>query len=245
MLQRKIILFASLFFLFASCSTVVFDQSQPQNVEIPNQNPENLWGIYKLGENDSLIISANKCLMRGYILKSIGENELKKSKRYELKNGLIYDLKENPNKGYNAEIKIESIQIARPKEADTELEIKDEKTQETRIYYSIPDDKYLFVSDTFFIKEFQNQYFVNIKEKEFWSVFMVSQLKNKDLILKMPFHSDEEFEIILPKLQAITNLEEIKDQTYLAKPTEKEFLKMIEAGLFDENEPDTLERIGK
>lgn len=91
------------------------------------------------------------------------------------------------------------------------------------------------LSDTLALRPYKGCYAVNIADEEGWLVYLICRETNGDLLL---YSVDVENEEVVQKLKDITKVTTVTDNSgnisaYRIHPTEQEFNKMFDAGLFE------------
>ncbi|MBL4669984.1 MAG: hypothetical protein JKY30_12075 [Flavobacteriales bacterium] len=88
-------------------------------------------------------------------------------------------------------------------------------------------DKF-FISDSLVLKKIDNQYILNIKEKDMWMVAVLRKINNDDWSIFILDSEDEAIE----KVKKITEIETIKNKkgevsAYILNPNKSEFKKLL------------------
>ena len=204
-------------FVFSSCTTVYFQEAQPQGVEPLAEFPEKAIGSYKMELLDTLIIEKDRYSIPEEYENSYSMAEVDSNPDLEIRDNLFYD---------------ENI----PLTTGIEYKIKNDT-----LHYKKRVRIYTALSDSTVIKSYKQYLIFNAKDnkKGYWSIFILEP-KGRNYSLRMigDLKSEddegtrEDSSIYLVDFEKITHFEKIGEKSYLVNPTKSEFKKLLSKGLF-------------
>jgi len=206
-----------LVFIFSSCSTVYFQEPQPQDVEPLTTFPERVIGTYKVDLIDTLIIEKDRYSLPEKHENSYSLAQIDSSPVLEIKDNLFYDGNISYTEGISYDIKNDTL------------------------HYVKIVRKYTFLSDSLVIKSFKKYLVVSAKENKngYWSIFILEP-KGDDFVMNVVGNIKsevdstpaDESDLMLKDFEKITRFEKIGENNYLVNPSKSEFNKLINKGLF-------------
>jgi hypothetical protein len=205
------------------CTRVVFDVPQPAHRAALEAFPKEYRGVYLPEEgNDSLIISERAAHFIEYNTIQLPVKSLDTLPQYKLKDGRIYDA-EHPDLG------------------GLPYTIHD-----TMLHYHFTERFTIGLSDTVVIKETPKYLVVSSNfrddEVDYWDVLLVRLTGNTLTTLsvgnlKTPTDDDQgDYDGNIESFGKIVPYEQIGEKTFLFRPTEKQFNKLVKKKLFAEKE---------
>lgn len=208
---------------FGGCTSIYFAEPQPRGTEVLESFPKDIQGIYIVDEEeekDTIHVEASR-----YTYPEIFEAHIPMGSLDSLTNIRIVD-----NLLYNDLLPIKHG-ITFNIENDT-------------LHYRIKVRLSTYLSDSLILKRQGNIWVLNEKEegKNYWNVYLIEKLKNKNLNLLTIGHFSTESSVD-PKIEydgkledfyTITDFVQFEEGKYIVNPTAKEFKKLIKKGLFKE-----------
>lgn len=222
-MRTAIVLLVALF--SASCTRIVFDVPQPRDTETLSAFPAEFQGKYLAegGSHDSILIDSKVVTLTALVEKEISTIRMDTMQNISLKGGLIYD---------------RSV----PELGGLPYVIED-----TLLRYSYVNRMDLGISDTIAVKSMGSVVVVNFNDPgdnyDYWDIYLLRLSKNGDLEVSAPGNlrtpdspEEGEYDGNLETFSRIVPYERLEEQTYLFRPDEKQFNKLVEKNLFSETE---------
>ena len=218
----RFVLFFVVAITAASCTRVVFDVPQPRDTAFPGD----YLGAYLVDNSqDSLIISRSGVTFTEYREEQVSLDAVDTLPHLSIRDNLIY----------NSDF---------PQIGGVPYTIED-----TLLKYAFTDRHFIGISDTFVIKKSKaylvvSAKFTEDKIEDYWDVYLVQVNKSGNLIasstgnLKTPDSENQtgKYDGDLAFFNKITPYERLAEDTYLFRPSKKEFQKLVKKGLFSDDE---------
>lgn len=224
--EMRIVFCLGVVMFAASCTHVVFDKPQPSDTESLAAFPASYRGIYHVESEsmDSLIIDRTLVTFVEHSKYAIPVGDLDTMLHISLKDGLLYDAEMMRAEGVPYQI-VDSM-----------------------ILYEYHDRFVLGISDTLIVKQKTKYLVVNSNFKDddldYWDVVLVEKMQNGDLVISTNGNLNPPGDETQPAtgkgeltyFGKIAPYEQLSENTFLFKPTPRQFHKLIRKNLFSERQ---------